>query len=148
MRVEKKSTINRAARPRRSALYMPGANSRALEKAPSLHADVLILDLEDAVAPDAKQLARPKVCEAVLNGFGSRETVIRVNGLDTPWGAADIADYFVAHDLPRHPLIERGYPSIGCAPCTRAVAMGEDVRAGRWWWEDPTSKECGLHVKK
>lgn len=91
MRVEKKSTNNRAARPRRSALYMPGANSRALEKAPSLHADVLILDLEDAVAPDAKQLARQKVCEAVLNGFGSRETVIRVNGLDTPWGAADIA---------------------------------------------------------
>lgn len=79
-------------RPRRSALYMPGSNARALEKARTLPADVVILDLEDAVAPDAKDTARTQVCEAVkAGGFGGREVVIRTNGLDTPWFSADIA---------------------------------------------------------
>lgn len=77
-------------RPRRSVLYMPGSNARALEKAKTLAADALILDLEDAVAPDAKELARKQVCEAVkAGGFGSREVSIRVNGFATPYGAAD-----------------------------------------------------------
>lgn len=80
------------ARPRRSVLYMPGSNARALEKGPTLPADGLILDLEDAVAPDAKALARRQVVEAVTaGGYGSREIVIRINGLDTPWGKDDIA---------------------------------------------------------
>jgi citrate lyase subunit beta/citryl-CoA lyase len=71
---------------------MPGSNARALEKARSLPADALILDLEDAVAPDAKELARQQVCEAVkAKGFGKREIIIRVNGLSTPWGEADLA---------------------------------------------------------
>lgn len=92
MRVEKKSASNLDARPRRSALYMPGANSRALEKARGLNADVLILDLEDAVSPESKEVARQQVCHAVAQGgYGPREIVIRVNGLDTHWGAADIA---------------------------------------------------------
>ncbi len=79
-------------RPRRSALYMPGSNTRALEKAKSLAADVLILDLEDAVAPDAKETARGQVCEAVkAGGYGRRELVIRINSLDTPWGRDDLA---------------------------------------------------------
>jgi citrate lyase subunit beta/citryl-CoA lyase len=79
-------------RPRRSVLYMPGANERALDKARTLPADGLILDLEDAVAPDAKQSARDQVVGAVrAGGYGSRETVIRVNGLATPWGQADLA---------------------------------------------------------
>ena len=79
-------------RPRRSALYMPGSNARALEKAKTLPADVLILDLEDAVAPDAKSVAREQVCAAVkAGGFGKREIVIRVNGPTTPWDAEDIA---------------------------------------------------------
>ncbi|MGX5736614.1 HpcH/HpaI aldolase/citrate lyase family protein [Bosea thiooxidans] len=79
-------------RPRRSALYMPGSNARALEKAREIDADVLILDLEDAVAPDAKQAARDQVCSAVkAGGYGRRELVIRVNGLDTPWFEADLA---------------------------------------------------------
>ena len=79
-------------RPRRSVLYMPGSNARALEKARSLPADTLILDLEDAVAPDAKDIARTQVCEAVkARGFGKREIVVRVNGLGTPWGLEDIA---------------------------------------------------------
>ena len=78
-------------RPRRSVLYMPGSNARALEKARGLDADALILDLEDAVSPDAKELARKQVCEAVVaGGFGHREIAIRVNGLDTPWGQDDI----------------------------------------------------------
>ena len=79
-------------RPRRSVLYMPGSNARALEKARTLPADALILDLEDAVAPDAKDLARSQVCDAVkARGFGKREIIIRVNGLGTPWGDADLA---------------------------------------------------------
>jgi len=78
--------------PRRSVLYMPGSNARALEKARTLPADALILDLEDAVAPDAKDMARTQVCEAVkAKGFGKREVVIRVNALSTQWGAADLA---------------------------------------------------------
>jgi citrate lyase subunit beta / citryl-CoA lyase len=79
-------------RPRRSVLYMPGSNARALEKARSLPADALILDLEDAVAPDAKETARAQVCEAVsARGFGRREVAIRINALTTAWGAADLA---------------------------------------------------------
>jgi len=77
-------------RPRRSVLYMPGSNARALEKARTLPADALILDLEDAVAPDAKEAARARVCEAVRAGFGKRETVVRINALSTPWGAKDL----------------------------------------------------------
>ena len=87
-----------AARPRRSALYMPAANARAIEKARDLACDVVILDLEDAVAPDAKDLARQQAVDAVkAGGFGRREVVIRVNGLDTPWGAEDLAAASAAH---------------------------------------------------
>jgi citrate lyase subunit beta / citryl-CoA lyase len=79
-------------RPRRSVLYMPGANERALEKAASLPADALILDLEDAVAPDAKSGARDRVCEAASSGrYGRREVAIRSNGADTSWYADDVA---------------------------------------------------------
>jgi citrate lyase subunit beta/citryl-CoA lyase len=80
------------ARPRRSALYMPAANARAIEKARALDCDVVILDLEDAVAPEAKLVARQQAVEAVREGgFGRREVVVRVNGLETPWGADDLA---------------------------------------------------------
>lgn len=79
-------------RPRRSVLYMPAANERALEKAKSIAADAIIFDLEDAVAPDAKDAARPNACAAASSGeYGTRELTIRCNGLDTPWGAADLA---------------------------------------------------------
>lgn len=78
-------------RPRRSVLYMPGANERALEKAKGLPADAIIFDLEDAVAPDAKAEARERVCAAVTSGeYGKRELTIRVNGLDTQWHADDV----------------------------------------------------------
>ena len=84
--------MDSTARPRRSVLYMPGSNARALEKGRGLPADALILDLEDAVAPDAKDLARQQIAEAVkAGGYGRRELAIRVNGLDTPWGREDVA---------------------------------------------------------
>jgi citrate lyase subunit beta/citryl-CoA lyase len=79
-------------RPRRSVLYLPGSNLRAIEKARTLACDVVVLDLEDSVAPEAKTAARALACEAVRMGeFGVRELVVRVNGLDTPWGAEDLA---------------------------------------------------------
>jgi len=79
-------------RPRRSVLYMPGSNARALEKAREIAADALILDLEDAVAPEAKASARDQVCAAVkAGGYGRRELVIRTNGVDTPWFMDDLA---------------------------------------------------------
>jgi citrate lyase subunit beta/citryl-CoA lyase len=79
-------------RPRRSLLFMPGSNARALEKARNLAADGIILDLEDSVAPDAKALARDQIAQAIAaKGFGRREVLIRVNGLDSPWWIDDIA---------------------------------------------------------
>ena len=79
-------------RPRRSALYMPASNPRAIEKARGLACDAVILDLEDAVAPEAKPEARERAAATVREGgFGRRELVVRVNGLDTPWGAEDLA---------------------------------------------------------
>jgi citrate lyase subunit beta / citryl-CoA lyase len=80
------------ARPRRSVLYLPASNAKAVDKARSLDCDVVILDLEDSVAPDAKDEARVGAIAAMTaGGFGDREVVIRANGLDTPWGAADLA---------------------------------------------------------
>ena len=83
--------MNAPIRPRRSVLYMPGANARALDKARTLDADALILDLEDAVAPDAKAQARAQVAAALREGgYGRRECIVRVNALDTPWGMDDV----------------------------------------------------------
>ena len=62
------------------------------------------------------------------------------------WTNAEVWEYIRQHQVPYNALHDRFYPSIGCAPCTRAIAVGEDIRAGRWWWENPESKECGLHV--
>jgi phosphoadenosine phosphosulfate reductase len=62
------------------------------------------------------------------------------------WSEQDVWDYIRANNVPYNALHDQGFPSIGCAPCTRAVQPGEDVRAGRWWWENPASKECGLHL--
>src|SRR5438105_14447697 len=78
-------------RPRRSLLFMPGSNARALEKARILPADGIILDLEDSVAPDAKAMARDQIAAAVAaGGFGTREVLIRVNALDSPWWIDDV----------------------------------------------------------
>ncbi len=63
------------------------------------------------------------------------------------WTEQEVWGYIRMHEVPYNLLHDAFYPSIGCAPCTRAIAMGENIRAGRWWWEDPLNKECGLHVK-
>ena len=75
-----------------------------------------------------------------------RRGIWKVNPL-ADWTDRDIWRYIHEHDLPYHPLHDRGYPSIGCAPCTRAVKPGENSRAGRWWWES-SEKECGLHLHR
>jgi phosphoadenylyl-sulfate reductase (thioredoxin) len=69
---------------------------------------------------------------------------IRISPL-ADWNAEQVDRYIQDHGVPVHPLYLRGYTSIGCAPCTRAVEAGEDERAGRWWWEEETRKECGIH---
>lgn len=73
--------------------------------------------------------------------------LIKVNPL-VDWTEEQVWDYIHEHNIPYNKLHDQGFPSIGCQPCTRAVEPGEDVRAGRWWWEMPDKKECGLHVKE
>lgn len=73
--------------------------------------------------------------------------IVKFNPL-AEWSEAEVWAYIRLHEVPYNALHDRFYPSIGCAPCTRAIAVGEDVRAGRWWWEDASLRECGLHVKK
>jgi phosphoadenosine phosphosulfate reductase len=73
--------------------------------------------------------------------------LVKVNPL-LDWTSEQVWEYIRAHGIPFNPLHDKGYPSIGCVPCTRAVAPGEDDRAGRWWWESPENRECGLHVRK
>jgi citrate lyase subunit beta / citryl-CoA lyase len=119
-------------RPRRSALYMPGSNARAIEKARSLAADVLILDLEDAVAPEAKAVARRQVCDAVSNRtFGSREVVVRINALSTPWGRDDLEAVAVAKpDAVLLPKVDRAGDVIHVQAALDALACPAAV--GLW----------------
>ena len=79
--------------------------------------------------------------------FDSGNQLEKFNPLSN-WTEQEVWAYIRLHEVPYNKLHDQFYPSIGCAPCTRAVAMGEDIRAGRWWWENPDSKECGLHIKK
>ena len=103
--------------PRRSVLYVPGSNARALAKARTLAADALILDLEDAVAPESKPAARDRVCAALHGGgFGPREVAVRINALDTEWGEADLAEACAA--APDAILV----PKVDSARTVRAVA--------------------------
>lgn len=76
--------------------------------------------------------------------FDEGNQLIKIHPL-FDWSLADVQAYIKLHNVPYNILHDRGFPSIGCAPCTRAVAEGEDFRAGRWWWEDQSKKECGLH---
>ena len=73
--------------------------------------------------------------------------LIKINPL-LEWSEGQVWDFIKQHDIPYNKLHDQGFPSIGCQPCTRAIEKGEDLRAGRWWWEMPESKECGLHGKK
>jgi citrate lyase subunit beta/citryl-CoA lyase len=119
-------------RPRRSVLYMPAANERALEKAKAIPADSLILDLEDAVAPDAKAAARERACEAAASGaYGRREITVRVNGIDTPWHDDDLRA--AASAAPDAVVV----PKVGSAADVRAVeaalqAAGAPDRTRIW----------------
>lgn len=72
------------------------------------------------------------------------QNLIKVNPI-ADWSLKETEDYIAANKIPVNPLHARGFPSIGCQPCTRAIAPGEDIRAGRWWWENENGKECGLH---
>lgn len=83
--------------------------------------------------------------DLVVESFDADYGLTKFNPL-ADWSHEEVWAYIRARQVPYHALHDRGYPSIGCAPCTRAVAAGEDTRAGRWWWENPESKECGLHV--
>lgn len=82
-----------------------------------------------------------------LREFDAGNQLEKFNPL-SHWTEQEVWAYIRMHEVPYNKLHDQFYPSIGCAPCTRAVAIGEDVRSGRWWWEDPNNKECGLHVKK
>lgn len=73
--------------------------------------------------------------------------LIKLNPL-IDWSEQDVWEYIKANGVPYNPLHDKGFPSIGCQPCTRAIEPGEDIRAGRWWWENPDTKECGLHNQK
>jgi citrate lyase subunit beta/citryl-CoA lyase len=127
-------------RPRRSVLYMPGSNARALEKARGLDADCVILDLEDAVAPDAKAEARERIVAAVAaGGYGNREVVVRINALDSAWGDDDIAALAaVGPDAILVPKVDdgadvekasRAFDRAGIAPSVGLWAMMETPRA-------------------
>jgi len=113
-------------RPRRSVLYMPGANERAMEKARALDCDAIIFDLEDAVAADAKAAAREQVRTAVsAGGYGYRELIVRVNGLDTPWGADDLA---MAASLPIDAIL---FPKVESAAQVVEIEQAIELSGGR-----------------
>jgi phosphoadenosine phosphosulfate reductase len=93
-------------------------------------------------------LRRQQSSERGEVGFEERDDAGRVKLSPlADWSWADVWHYIGSHDVPYNALHDQFYPSIGCAPCTRAVAVGEDIRAGRWWWEEQGAKECGLHVE-
>jgi citrate lyase subunit beta/citryl-CoA lyase len=119
-------------RPRRSALYIPGSNYRGLDKGRSIAADVLLLDLEDAVLPEAKKEARAAVAAAVgVHAYGTREVVVRVNGLDTPWVASDIAA--VASARPDAILIPKVSRPEDIRRARAALAAAQAPRELRLW---------------
>ncbi|MBS8261791.1 CoA ester lyase [Roseibium polysiphoniae] len=119
-------------KPRRSALYMPGSNARALEKAKTLDVDCLILDLEDAVAPDSKATARDQVVSAVSGGgYGEREVVIRINALDTPWANEDLAAAIKAG--PDAILVPKVNTPADLQQVTHRLAVGQASAGIKLW---------------
>lgn len=100
--------------------------------------DVWITGLRRAQSPTRESVA--------LIEWDETHHLIKLNPL-IDWSEEMVWDYIREHKVPYNALHDLGYPSIGCAPCTRAISDGEDIRAGRWWWENPEHKECGLHVK-
>ena len=133
-------------RPRRSLLYMPGSNPRALDKARSLPADGLILDMEDSVAPDAKQLAREQIVAALAEGgYGSRELMVRINALDTAWGKDDIAAICagtVAPDAVLIPKISTAEDVVAAISAFEAAGCPESVDM----WIMAETPSCILNI--
>jgi len=84
--------------------------------------------------------------ELAVSAYDDDHGLMKFNPL-ADWSEQEVWEYIRTRDVPYNALHDRHYPSIGCAPCTRAIAVGEDLRAGRWWWENPENKECGLHVR-
>ena len=78
---------------------------------------------------------------------GETRELLKVNPL-LHWSWEEVLAFAKKNEVPLHPLHAKGYPSIGCAPCTRAIQKGESLRAGRWWWENSQNKECGIHIQK
>jgi phosphoadenosine phosphosulfate reductase len=85
--------------------------------------------------------------DLAARGWDSEFQIEKFNPLHD-WSEQQVWEYIRSRNVPYNALHDRHYPSIGCAPCTRAVTVGEDIRAGRWWWENPESRECGLHVQR
>jgi citrate lyase subunit beta/citryl-CoA lyase len=117
-------------RPRRSVLYVPGDNERALEKAKKLPTDSIIIDLEDSVAPSNKEFARQQAVAVIREGgFGAREAVLRVNPIETPWGMADLhAAIAAAPDAILIPKVSQSGDVTGTAKVVNAVDAAPDVR--------------------
>lgn len=104
-------------------------------------------DLDAWITGLRRQQSVTRTAVAKVEQDEAHNNMVKINPL-ADWTRDQVGDYIKRHDVPYNKLHDLGYPSIGCAPCTRAVKPGEDERAGRWWWEQPESKECGLHVKK
>ena len=150
---------------RRSVIYMPQAESvEAFVGAHGINGFFDSIDARKAccharkVEPLRRALAGKRAWVTGLRSSQSstREAVVTSafddnNGLQkinplALWSDAEVWQYIHANEVPYNALHDQGFPSIGCAPCTRAIQPGEDIRAGRWWWENPETKECGLHM--
>ena len=92
-----------------------------------------------------REQAATRTSVEVVEIDAAHGSIVKLNPL-AGWTEQQVWDYIRMHNVPYNALHDRGYPSIGCAPCTRAIQPGEDIRAGRWWWESPATKECGLHL--
>jgi phosphoadenosine phosphosulfate reductase len=139
------ATVQFVARHGDKAMYQSIALRKACCQLRKLHPLARMLDRRSAWITG---LRREQSSQRGAVPFNERDADGRekLNPL-ADWSWNDVWHYIASHDVPYNELHDRFYPSIGCAPCTRAIALGEDFRAGRWWWEDEAAKECGLHVE-
>lgn len=109
-----------------------------------LNLDAWICGLRREQSVTRAEIKKVEYEERVIDGV--KKTIVKLNPL-ADWTEQQVWQYIKQNNVPYNTLHDKGYPSIGCAPCTRAVRKIEDIRAGRWWWEDPDKKECGLHKR-